>query len=165
VTGRLHVRRAGALDAGPMAALLNAIIRQGGTTAIVTPLAPDDMRDWIGCDGDAAVWHLAEDDRGTLLGFQWIAPHPDLPPEACDIATFVRIGKTGLGIGSALFAATRAAAAALGYGWINASIRSDNSGGLIYYQSRGFEDHGRKTGIEIAPGLNVDKILKRFDLR
>ena len=70
--------------------------------------------------------------------------------DAAEIATFTKIGKTGLGIGSALFRATEKAARGLGYTWINANIRADNAGGLAYYQSRGFEDYGRKTGHQIG---------------
>ena len=100
-----------------------------------------------------------------MQGFQWIAPQPDLPADACDIATFVRIGKTGLGIGSALFNATRQAAADMGYAWINANIRADNDGGLIYYQSRGFRDYGRIENYRLGTGQIVDKVLKRYDIK
>ena len=72
--------------------------------------------------------------------------------------------QTGLGIGSKLFAATRDAAQAAGYIWINAEIRADNAGGLTYYQSRGFEDYGRIRGYRLGDGTTVDKILKRYDL-
>ena len=150
-----HVRRAGSLDTKPMARLLNQIIAAGGTTAITAPVTDGDLRDWIQTGGAMAAWHLAENDGGTLLGFQWIEPHPDLPSDACDIATFVQIGRTGLGIGSRLFDATRHAANSLGYSWINATIRADNSGGLAYYQSRGFEDYAR---------LEDGRICKRYDL-
>jgi ribosomal protein S18 acetylase RimI-like enzyme len=98
------------------------------------------------------------------MGFQWIEPARYLPPEAAEIATFARMGHTGLGIGSKLFEATQSAAKALGYAWINANIRADNGGGLIYYQSRGFEDYGRIEGYEMGDGTRVDKVLKRFDL-
>ncbi|WP_338019733.1 GNAT family N-acetyltransferase [Sulfitobacter sp. PR48] len=87
-----------------------------------------------------------------------------MPPEAANIATFVQIGQTGLGIGSALFEATRTAARAMGYLWINANIRADNEGGLIYYQSRGFQDYGVIEGYRMADGQIVDKRLKRYDL-
>ena len=88
----------------------------------------------------------------------------DQPPEACDIASFVQVGRTGLGIGSALFDATAQAAARLGYVWINATIRADNHGGLTYYQSRGFRDWHYDEGVSLASGQVVDKISKRYDV-
>ncbi len=139
----MHIRRAALLDARIMAELLNEIISHGGTTAMQTPLSSGDMKAKIGSNKAQSAWHLAENDAGELLGFQYVRPNPALPVEACDIATFARIGKTQLGIGSALFEATRNAASTLGYGWINATIRSYNEGGLAYYQSRGFEPYKR----------------------
>ncbi|WP_417206026.1 GNAT family N-acetyltransferase [Antarctobacter sp.] len=161
---RITVRTAGPLDCRPMVELLNEIIAEGGTTAITRPLTAEDLREWMARAQDRAAWHLAEDEAGTIMGFQWIEPAGYLPPEAAEIATFAGQGHTGLGIGSALFRATEEAARALGYQWINANIRTDNAGGLAYYQSRGFEDYGRKTGVPMESGQIVDKVLKRYDL-
>ncbi len=157
----LIVRPAAPIDAGPMARLLNQIIETGGTTAITEPVSAQVMRDLQEHEG--AHWAVAEKD-GEIVGFQWIEPNDALPPEAADIATFVQEGRTGLGIGSALFSVTEAAAREMGYEWINANIRADNEGGLIYYQSRGFRDWKRVEKVEIAAGLIVDKIWKRYDL-
>lgn len=158
----ISVRRAGTLDTRQMAELLNNIIAQGGTTALTTPVTPQDIKDWM--QADQSAWHVAEDSSGEILGFQWIEPHVKLPPEATNIATFAQVGKTGMGIGSALFRATEKAAKDMGFDWINAEIRADNEGGLIYYQSRGFEDYSRTKGVKLADGQVVDKIHKRYDL-
>jgi ribosomal protein S18 acetylase RimI-like enzyme len=113
---------------------------------------------------EASAWHVAETSEGEIVGMQWITRRDTLPPEAADISTFAKPGLQGLGIGSKLFEATKAAAKALGYRWISANIRADNAGGLIYYQSRGFEDYGRIEGHRMADGQIVEKILKRYDL-
>ncbi|MEL6241015.1 MAG: GNAT family N-acetyltransferase [Pseudomonadota bacterium] len=160
----INVRKAISLDAGSMATLLNEIIKQGGTTALTTPVTGKDMIERMQSHADRSAWHVALDDLEKVVGFQWIAPATYLPEEAAEIATFVQIGRTGLGIGSSLFEATKRAAKSLGYGWINANIRADNEGGLIYYQSRGFADYGRIEGYELSDGELVDKILKRYDL-
>lgn len=159
----ITVRRAGRFDARDMADLLNAIIRRGGTTALTQEETAESLQAWMQ-EYEQSVFHLAEDAAGVILGFQFIGPHPDLPPEACDIATFVRVGQTGLGIGSRLFEASLRTARDLGYVWINATIRADNAGGLAYYQSRGFEDYARHPARRLANGLIVDKISKRYDL-
>ncbi|MEX1235747.1 MAG: GNAT family N-acetyltransferase [Roseovarius sp.] len=160
----IHVRRATPLDAPPMAELLNEIVSAGGTTARTEPVTSRDMGRMMATAPDRSAWHVALNADGALRGFQYIEPAPHLPPEACDIATFVQIGRTGLGIGSALFSATAKAAKALGYVWINANIRADNEGGLIYYQSRGFRDYARREDVALASGERVDKILKRYDI-
>lgn len=160
----IGIRRAARLDARDLADLLNAIIRKGGTTALTQELDRDAMLGWIDRAPERSAWHVAEDGIGGILGVQLIEPHPGLPPEACDIATFVKPGTTGIGIGSRLFEASRRAARDLGYLWINATIRADNAGGLAYYQSRGFETCAHHPGQRLANGQVVDRISKRYRL-
>jgi L-amino acid N-acyltransferase YncA len=160
----INVRPVMTLDANSMAVLLNAIIEKGGTTALTRPVTGQDLTEWMASNASQSAWHVALDDTEQVVGFQWISPHEKLPPEACDVATFVQIGRTGLGIGSALFSATAKAAKGLGYKWINATIRADNDGGLTYYQSRGFRTWIIDEGIKLDSGLIVDKISKRFDV-
>lgn len=159
----IHVSRAGRLHTGQMADILNEIIVAGGTTAYTEEITADMLIAKMRAARSA--WHIAEDNAGEVVGFQWIAPYEGGDPEIADIATFARIGRTGLGIGSALFRRTTEAAKQLGYLWINATIRADNGGGLAYYQSRGFEDVGRTERVVLDNGLVVDKIHKRYDLR
>ena len=159
----ITTRRAAPLDARQMAEMLNEIIDAGGTTAITDPVSREDLLSRMEAD-PRSIWHVAEDAAGALMGFQWIEPHLEHGETVGQIATFSRIGKTGLGIGSKLFEATTRAARTAGYTWINAEIRADNEGGLIYYQSRGFEDYGAIRGYVMANGQVVDKVLKRYDL-
>ncbi|KIN74456.1 GNAT family N-acetyltransferase [Sulfitobacter guttiformis] len=160
----IKVRPAMPLDAGSMAKLLNEIIEKGGTTALTRPVTGNDLNEWMAINKTSSAWHVALDDTEQVVGFQWISPHEKLPPEACDIASFVQIGRTGLGIGSALFTATAAAAKAVGYKWINATIRADNEGGLTYYQSRGFRIWTIDEGVALESGQIVNKISKRYDV-
>ena len=102
---------------------------------------------------------MAEDERGRILGFQYVEPHPGLAARHLRIASYVLPGETGIGIGSALFKATAAAARTLGYTAIIAVIRTDNTGGLAYYQSRGFEDWKTWPDAPITP-----RVMKRFAL-
>lgn len=160
----ITVRKPFTLDTNDMARLLNEIISEGGTTAMTRPVTGADLAERMAANPEKSAWHVAVDSAEKVVGFQWVTVADYLPPEAAEIATFVQIGQTGLGIGSKLFDATRKAAKALGYTWINANIRADNEGGLIYYQSRGFVDYGMIEGYELADGQKVDKKLKRFDL-
>lgn len=160
----VSVRPASDLDTRQMAELLNAIIAAGGSTALVRPVTGADIATWMAAAPDRSAWQVAVTEAGEVVGFQWIEPADYLPAEAAEIASFVRIGRSGLGIGSALFRATETAARSLGYAWINANIRADNDGGLIYYQSRGFRDYDRWEGYRLESGEVVDKLLKRYDL-
>lgn len=147
MTGEIIVRPATRADAPAMAELLNAIIARGGTTAHRTPF-----------DAERMVLHYIEPERavscvvaerdGKILGFQalewsdpdWTGPNP-LPADWAFIATFVAIEAQGQGIGSRLFAATRAAARQAGVRGIDATIRRENAGGLGYYGRMGFQDY------------------------
>ena len=160
----IHVRPAMPLDAGSMAKLLNEIIEAGGTTALVRPVTAEDITQWMAFSSDHSAWHVALDEGEAVVGFQWIQPNDGLPAEAAEIATFVQVGQTGLGIGSSLFQATASAAKSLGYVWIRANIRADNEGGLTYYQSRGFRDYAVIEDYELADGTRVNKRLKRYDI-
>ncbi|WP_300011525.1 GNAT family N-acetyltransferase [uncultured Roseobacter sp.] len=160
----IHVRPALPLDCASMAQLLNEIIEIGGTTALTKPVTGDDLKDWMAGHSSGSAWHVAVNEQEEVVGFQLLEPHPKLPPDAVDIATFVKVGQTGLGIGSALFDATAKAAKELGYVWINATIRADNTGGLTYYQSRGFRDWHFDEDVALASGQLVNKISKRYDI-
>jgi len=160
----IHLRQAGQMDAASMAELLNEIIAKGGTTAHTIPVSKDDILSYMQAFPGRSHWVIAEDDSGALLGFQLIEPHKDLPPEACDVATFARLGRTKMGIGSAMFEQSRQAAQRLGYEWINATIRADNEGGLAYYQSRGFEDYHFDKDVRLDDGTIVNKVSKRYNL-
>lgn len=153
----LHIRPAEPWDAGAMALLLQEIVEIGGTTAIEGPVTGAEIRDWMATPG--SLWHVAERD-GAVTGFQWVEPNRDLPDDALAIATFVAPGAHGVGIGSALFAATAAAARAAGAAWIDATILARNAGGRAYYRSRGFQTYA------ITPGRDGrgDRLSKRFDL-
>ncbi|MBE1294007.1 MAG: GNAT family N-acetyltransferase [Rhodobacteraceae bacterium] len=161
---QITIQKGSTVDLRQTAELLNEIIAIGGTTAMTKPMSRDDLEGWLMADQDCSTWHVALTEDGTLLGFQWIGPWGDLPPEACGIGTFVKAGRTGLGIGTKLFEASVTAARALGYTWMDAEIRADNEGGLAYYQSRGFENYKRKDGVVLDNGTEVSKIHKRYDL-
>ncbi len=159
------IRPAARADTRQMAELLNEIIQAGGTTAMIQPVSSQDLDEWMVADENQNAWHVAHDAQGLILGFQWIGPSAGLPKEAIDIASFVRIGYVGWGIGSRLFDATRKAAKDKGYEWINAAIRADNQSGLTYYQSQGFRDWKHVNNVALADGTIVSKIYKRYDLR
>ncbi|MEP5155166.1 GNAT family N-acetyltransferase [Planktotalea sp.] len=151
-------------DVPQMTELLNEIIEVGGTTAYLTQLSEDELASWVARGTERAAWNVAIDETDRLVGFQWAEPHELLPPEAASIASFVRIGVVGAGIGSKLFEATSAQMRAFGFEWINASIRSDNDSGLRYYSKMGFKDWQIDPDAKLSDGRVTGKTHKRFDL-
>ncbi len=156
----LIIRTADIADAKPMAALINALIARGGTTAhrrsiekkqiieqFISP--PYDIKCTVAVDGS------------DVIGFQvieWADPDwkgPDkLPPDWAIIATYVALERHGQGIGRRLFGATLAAARAAGVHHIDAMIRCENVGGLAYDDGMEFVNYRQGHGA----------ISKRLDL-
>ena len=161
---KLNVRPTVRADAPALAELLNEIIAAGGTTAYETPFTPEAFAG-THIDGPGVITSmLAEDDDGCPMGFQILLASDKLGPGWGDIGTFARRGATTRGIGSALFAATKAAAIAAGLTTLNATIRADNSGGLAFYARMGFVDYAVARAVPLADGTPVDRIARRFDL-
>lgn len=150
-------------DLEQMLEILNEIIEIGGTTAYLNPLEKSELAEWSN-PTEGARWNVAQDETGRIVGFQWAKPHPLLPPEAASIASFVRVGVVGAGIGSKLFQATSAQMKALGFQWLNASIRSDNDSGLRYYSKMGFKDWKVEPDAQLSDGRITGKHHKRYDL-
>jgi L-amino acid N-acyltransferase YncA len=159
----MTVRPATAQDAPQMTALLNRIIRIGGTTAHQHEKTVEAVReDYI--DGrEALCCHVALAE-GQVIGFQALGRHDGLPAGWADIGTFVSPDLQARGTGAALFAATRAAARALGLGTINATIRADNAPGLAYYARIGFADYAHDPDWTLEDGTVTGRVSRRFDL-
>jgi very-short-patch-repair endonuclease/L-amino acid N-acyltransferase YncA len=163
-TPTLLIRPVTRADAPELAELLNAIIAAGGTTALEEPFTPGVLDACYLTGPEVICCHVAEDEDGVLLGFQTLGHYPGLPDDVGDIGTFARIGVTGRGVGSALFAATAKRAGELGFSGINATIRADNTGGLTFYDRLGFADHGVTPAVPLEDGTPVDRVHKRFAL-
>ena len=96
-------------------AILNAIIRIGGTTAFETPMDEDQFAKIYLLADDLICIHVVMDRDGQVAGFQWIGRNARLPSDCADIATFTRRGPTLRGAGRALCAVTTAAARVRGF--------------------------------------------------
>ena len=161
----LQVRPARDADAAELAELLNEIIARGGTTALQEPFTPARLAETYLTGPEVISCVVAANgETGRLEGFQTLIHEDDLPPDIGDIGTFARVGGTQRGVGTALFAATRAAALLKGLSAINATIRADNTGGLAFYGRMGFVDHSVRPAVPLKDGTPVDRINKRYAL-
>lgn len=98
------------------------------------------------------------------LGFQGLSVTDRLPADWVDIGTFTPQGSAVRGVGTALFAATRARAARLGFTAINATIRADTVPGLAYYGKMGFRNDKADRAVPLTDGRWADRVSRRFDL-
>ena len=143
----ITVRKATRNDAEQMAALLNEIIRIGGTTAHRTEFDAVRMFEHY-IASEHSISCVVALDEGEVLGFQSLAwpdpkhhgPNP-IAPDWGIIATFAKVGRTQSGIGTALFKHTLVAARQAGVPSIDATIRHENTGGQAYYRKMGFRTY------------------------
>jgi len=165
VATALQVRPVTSADAPELADLLNAIIARGGTTALEEPFTPERLDEAYLTGPKVLSCVVALDsETGRLEGFQTLTKEPYVPDDWGDIGTFTRVDGIQRGVGSALFAATREKARALGLAAINAKIRADNTGGLTFYNKLGFEDYRADHAIALADGTPMDRQHKRYML-
>jgi L-amino acid N-acyltransferase YncA len=159
----VYIRRAVPEDAVQLRDILNHIIKTGGMTAMETPLTVAAFSRYFLTGPDYLDCRVAEDGaNGTLLGFQSLGRHLDLPIGWADIATFTRRTPRTPRVGTALFAQTKAVAQQLGLTAINAAIRADNPGGLAYYEKLGFQTYDMVKGGTQPGARGVGRILKRY---
>ena len=161
----LDVRPVHADDAMELADLLNQVIARGGTTALEEPFTPEALAEAYLTGRDVICCFVAADRMSRRLeGFQTLGKSQGLPEDVGDIGTFARLESVQRGVGSRLFAATRAEALRRGLSAINATIRADNTGGLAFYERQGFAPHGVHAAAPLKDGTRVDRINKRYRL-
>lgn len=154
----MKIRPSVRADAAELAALLNAVVAQTGTSALEEPLDEVTFADWF-IDGPLMLISLVAEHEGQVLGFQTVSRYGDLPEGWGDIGTFAHQPGRG-GVGTGLFERTRAEAVRLGLVALNATIRAGNEAGLAYYASRGFEDYRVDRAVPLRDGRPVDRISK-----
>lgn len=110
------------------------------------PTSPDHVRAFYVEHPERIECSVAVDASKTIVGFQSLR----LATEGNDydvtagwgiIGTYVRLDTGRRGIGTALFAASRAAAQKAGIPAIDATIGADNDKGLAYYEAMGFRTY------------------------
>jgi len=160
----LTIRPVVASDAGELSALLNEIVAKGGTTARERPIRTAEFLSDVVESPNLICCFTAQDGDGKLVGYQKLSHNPNLAHDWGDIATFAKVGSVTRGIGTALFEATRNHAVNANLVAINATIRSDNTGGLRYYDKMGFSTYKIDEAVPLMDGTPVDRISKKFTL-
>jgi ribosomal protein S18 acetylase RimI-like enzyme len=155
MTGTVLTRRAAVEDAAPLAALLTAIIAEGGRTAITGPVTAQSFRSWFLVGPHHVSCFVAQRPQKGLVGFQIVERfHEDLPPGVADIGTFVSDDGRRSGVGRALMAASVAFAAARDeLHTLRAVIRARNIEAIRFYRSQGFSVDDRWPTTELSTTL------------
>ena len=162
----LEIRPVRSSDAAELADLINALIAIGGTTALEDPFTPEQLDHTYLTGPEVFCCNVAVDrETGRLEGFQTIVREISFEEGWADIGTWARVDGKQRGVGSALFEAGCERARELGLTTLIATIRADNTGGLIFYDKLGFDDCGVLKGETLKDGTPVDKIQRRYSLQ
>ncbi len=161
---RAFIRPVREADASAVAALLNAIVRAGAYT-VLAEATEADQRAFIRGLPARGIYHAAVcSESGRVLGVQDVLPLAD-DAELGEISTFVALEAHRRGVGDRLCAATFAAARALGFRALRATIRADNRGAVAFYRAQGFELVGTLPGYALVNGRRVGGVLAQRRLR
>jgi L-amino acid N-acyltransferase YncA len=161
------IRPATPNDAEAIVAVFNPIIAEGRYTAFDTPFTIEEERAYIEQISPRDIFHVAtKREDGRIVGFQTVSPFAQFT-NAFDhvgtLGTFVEMAHQRQGIARQLFAATFAAARALGYEKLFTYVRADNEGGLATYLSQGFRVVGVAQRQAKVNGVYIDEtIIERF---
>lgn len=159
----LEVRDVVPADAEAIVGILNPIIEARVYTAFATPFTVEAERNYIRNFPPRGIWKVATrqtDER--IVGFQVLepfGPYTNAFDHVGTLGTYVDLGQRRLGIATALFAATFAAANQRGYEKLFTFVRADNPAALAAYRRHGFEVVGRARNHAKIDGRYVDEIL------
>ena len=134
---------------------------KGAFTALAgefTPEAEQAFLQGLGPRSELFVAQLG----GHIAGFQVIEPFVAYTPtmdHVCQLATYVRSGLRGGGIGQRLARTTFAFARAHGYEKAVIFVLAANQGGLAYYGGLGFEKRGVLTHQTRIDGVYHDEVF------
>ncbi|MFE2074167.1 GNAT family N-acetyltransferase [Streptomyces misionensis] len=164
-TGAVTVRRAHAGDAEAVRAIRNHAIEHSTALWTEIPQSAAEGAAWLAAHLERGSAFVAETD-GEVAGFAVFAPWRALDGyrHTVEDSVYVREGRHGLGIGSALLAALIAAAREAGHHLVIAGIEAGNGASIRLHERFGFEHAGtvREAGIKF--GRRLDLMLMRLPL-
>jgi dephospho-CoA kinase len=141
----VQVRMAGPADAEGIAAVLNAVVREGGRTAIDRTYTPAQERAFLKRLPERTLLATAEL-GAVVVGFQIVEPYAAYTgamDHVATIGTYVAGPARCHGVAATMSAYMLEQARSAGYEKLIAAIRADNAAAVRFYSSLGFRECGR----------------------
>lgn len=138
------VRRAARGDAEDIRAIRNHAIEHSTALWTQTPQSPAQGSTWLAAHLERGSAFVAEVD-GEVAGFAVYGPWRELDGyrHTVEDSVYVREGRHGLGIGSALLAALIASAREAGHHVVIAGIEAENTASMRLHERFGFSSSAR----------------------
>ena len=162
-----RVRRATEADAEAMVEVLEGIVSERIYTAIERPWSASKQRQYLLSLSPREVFHVAEIDQGTVLGYQSLELYSPIFHSMAHVAqlgTFLRPDARRRGVGRALFQASLKFAGERDFSKIVIQVRSSNSGAQAFYRQLGFRECGRLSRQVRTREHEDDEVIMEFFL-
>lgn len=161
----MTVRRARPADAEAVRAIRNHAIEQSTALWTETPQSPAEGAAWLAAHLEHASAFVAEVE-GEVAGFAVYGPWRELDGfrDTVEDSIYVREGRQGLGIGSALLDTLVTAAREAGHHVMIADIEAENAASVRLHERFGFQHVGtvREAGAKF--GRRLDLTIMRLPL-
>lgn len=159
------VRPAGSGDVEVIRAIRNHAIEHSTALWTQTPQSPAEAVTWLAAHLERGSAFVAEAD-GEVAGFAVYGPWRELEGyrHTVEDSVYVREGRHGLGIGSALLAALITAAREAGHHVVIAGIESENASSIRLHERFGFQCVGVIPEVGTKFGRWLDLTLMRLAL-
>jgi dephospho-CoA kinase len=156
-----RIRPAGLADAEGIAAVLNAVVREGNLSAVDRTFTPAQERAFL--RGLPARSYLTIAEVGNVVAaFQVVEPYAgytNAMDHAATLGTYVAGAVRGVGLGRRMSEETFEQARSKGFAKIVVQVRADNAGALGFYAALGFRACGRLVRQVRLAGVDVDVLL------
>ncbi|MEU1518588.1 N-acetyltransferase family protein [Streptomyces sp. NPDC005811] len=159
------VRPARPGDAEAVRAIRNHAVATSTALWTDTPQSPADGAAWLAAHLERGSAFVAEVD-GEVAGYAVYGPWRELDGyrDTVEDSVYVREGRHGLGIGSALLGALVAAAREAGHHVMIAAIETENTASVRLHERFGFQDAGTLREVGVKFGRRLDLTLLRLGL-
>ncbi len=148
-------------DAEGIAAVLNAVVCEGGRTIVGRTFTPAQERAFLRRLPPRMRLTVAQIGN-VIAGFQGIEPYATYThtmDHVASLGTFVLASVRGRGVGRSMSQATFAYARQTGFTKLVISVRADNPDAQAFYATLGFQPCGRLTRQAYVDGRYVDELL------
>ncbi|MFB7509071.1 GNAT family N-acetyltransferase [Streptomyces broussonetiae] len=161
----VKVRRARPADVAAVRAIRNHAIEHSTALWTGTPQSPDEAAGWLAGHLERGSAFVAEAD-GEVAGFAVYGPWRALDGyrHTVEDSVYVREGRHGLGIGSALLGALISAARESGHHVMIAGIEAENASSVRLHERFGFQHVGTVAEVGTKFGRWLDLTLMRLPL-
>ncbi|MBK5294949.1 MAG: GNAT family N-acetyltransferase [Acidobacteriia bacterium] len=160
-----RIRRATGADAEAIAAVLEGVVSERTSTAIVKPWSAEEQRRHLLSLTDREAFHVAESGSGEVVGYQSLERYSailDSMGHVAQLGTFLKPEARGRGVGRALFEASLKFAAAHEFHKFVIQVRASNTGAQTFYKKLGFRECGRLRRQVRIEGMEEDAVILEF---